>query len=106
MKICTHCGFDLKAAAPVSRGRWTVEQTCVRYDGVEVRLSRQAILIMHALASVAPMIIEAEPLGARVSDSSDPVLAVRQIMVQIRHATGPHFPIENVPTIGYRWIDC
>ncbi len=102
--ICPHCGFDLKVVGTVTRGRWQIDRTCVRFDGIEVRLTKQAILIMHALASVAPMIIEPGVLGERVSDGGDPVMAVRNALVRIKQATGPHFPIEGVKPNGYRWV--
>lgn len=107
--LCPRCGHNLEADQPIKTDEWLLDPYAGRATYGRVLVTRRAshVLLLHAVAAVAPGVISAEALLNRVS-RSEKVNMIYVMFSQMKRKwpQGVPWPIERVFGLetGYRWV--
>lgn len=99
--FCPHCGYNLKADAPLVSGDWRITPHGLSFKGRPIPLTAYQAIIVHSIASARGRPVKWTALAERIDSDTD--TNSTQVLLHRARRAAPGIPIRTIYRAGYVW---
>jgi DNA-binding response OmpR family regulator len=102
--MCPHCGYNLEADKPLTRGRWVLSQDRTYLDGDLLTIRRACSALLYAVAKGDGRIVSKDALVNRISESATSTSNLVDVYTcALRKRLGDDYPFHHHARLGLSW---